>query len=187
MIFNEHFNLAGKHAFLSASKNSWLNYDDEKFDQVFANAMTAAKGTRLHAFAAEAIRLGIRLPKTPSTLNMYVNDCIRWGMAPEVVLMYSDNAFGTADAISFKRNVLRISDLKNGVNQTNEIQLEVYAAFFCLEYDYKPFELDGIELRIYQNDEIREYDAEATTILSIMSKIITFDKRIKQLKEEAEL
>jgi hypothetical protein len=108
-------------------------------------------------------------------------------MAPEVVLMYSDNAFGTADAISFKRNVLRISDLKNGVNQTNEIQLEVYAAFFCLEYDYKPFELDGIELRIYQNDEIREYDAEATTILSIMSKIITFDKRIKQLKEEAEL
>ncbi len=62
MRFNIHSQLAGKHAFLSASKSSWINYDEDKLDRVFLSNMAAQRGTDLHALAAEAIRLGVRLP-----------------------------------------------------------------------------------------------------------------------------
>ena len=183
MIFNEHFPLVGKHAFLSASKYHWINYTDEKLDSTFIAAMAAQKGTELHAFAAEAIRLRVKL-QGRGTIAKYVNDCIGWKMRPEQVLFYSENAFGTPDAISFRKGVLRISDLKTGVTPTSEKQLMVYAAFFCLEYRYKPHEIE-MELRIYQNDEVREYFPEAEDILFIMDRIVTSDKRIKQMREEA--
>jgi Protein of unknown function (DUF2800) len=184
MIFNTHSQLVGKHAFLSASKYHWTNYDDEKLDRVFLTALAAQRGTELHAFAHEAIRLGIKLPRSSKTLNMYVNDAIGYRMTPEQILYYSDNAFGTADAISFRRDVLRISDLKTGVIPASERQLEIYAALFCLEYRVKPFDF-AIELRIYQNDEIQVFDADPDVIVHIMDKIITFDKRIDQIKKEA--
>ena len=104
-------------------------------------------------------------------------------MSAEVVLFYSDNAFGTADAISFERNTLRIFDLKTGDSPTSEHQLEVYAALFSLEYDVDPYEIE-IELRIYQGDEVRIYDAEPSDIMAIAKKIIIFDHRINQLKRE---
>jgi len=104
-------------------------------------------------------------------------------MQAEVVLFYSDNAFGTADAISFERNVLRISDLKTGDTPTSEHQLEVYAALFSLEYDVNPYEIE-IELRIYQGGEVRTYDANPADIMAIAKKIIIFDHRINQLKRE---
>jgi hypothetical protein len=151
---------------------------------VYLNNLAAQRGTELHAFAHEAIRLGIKLPRNTSTLNMYVNDAIGYRMTPEQILFYSDNCFGTADAISFRRNVLRISDLKTGANETNERQLEVYAALFCLEYGFKPFEI-STELRIYQNNEIRVYDGDPDIIVHIMEKIKIFDKRITALRMEA--
>lgn len=185
MIFNEHSRLAGQHAFLSASKYHWINYDDEKLDRTFIAAMAAQRGTELHAFAHEAIRLGVKLPSRPAkTLSLYVNDAIGYRMNPEQVLYYSDNAFGTADAIAFRRNKLRIHDLKTGVTVTSEHQLEVYAALFCLEYRVKPFEIET-ELRIYQNDEVRIYEADPDVITHIMDKIVTFDRRITQLRMEA--
>ena len=184
MIFNTHSQLVGKHAFLSASKYHWTNYDDEKLDRVFLTALAAQRGTELHAFAHEAIRLGIKLPRNSKTLNAYVNDAIGYRMTPEQILYYSDNAFGTADAISFRKDVLRISDLKTGIIPASERQLEIYAALFCLEYGYKPFSF-AIELRIYQNDEVQIFDADPDTIAHIMDKIITFDKRIDQIKKEA--
>jgi hypothetical protein len=49
-------------------------------------------------------------------------------MTPEQILFYSENCFGTADAISFRYNKLRISDLKTGVIKGSVHQLEVYAA-----------------------------------------------------------
>lgn len=185
MNFNKHLNLAGTHAFLSASKYHWINYDEEKLDRAFAAAMAAQRGTELHAFAHEAIRLGIKLRGSTKTLNQYVNDAIGFRMTPEQVLYYSDNCYGTADAISFKKNHLRISDLKTGVTPTSEHQLEVYAAIFCLEYRFKPFDI-SIELRIYQNDEIRIYEADPDVIAHIMDKIITFDKRITAMRLEAQ-
>ena len=62
--------------------------------------------------------------------------------------------------------------------------MEVYAAFFCLEYRLKPFDLKGIELRIYQNDEVFEFEGDPVTIALIMDKIITFDKLANRIREE---
>jgi hypothetical protein len=150
---------------------------------MYIAAMAARRGTDLHAFAHEAIRLGIKLPKTQKTLSLYVNDAIGFRMTSEVVLYYSDNCFGTTDTISFRRGMLRIHDLKTGITQTSERQLEVYAALFCLEYSQKPHQIE-IELRIYQNDEVRIYTADPDTILHIMDKIVSFDKRINAIRLE---
>lgn len=184
MFFNTHSDLAGRHAFLSASKYHWINYEEEKLERVYVAALAAQRGTELHEFAKEAIRLGIKLPKSSNTLNLYVNDAIGYRMRPEQILFYSPNCFGTADAISFKRNKLRIHDLKTGVTQTSEHQLEVYAAIFCLEYKYKPFDIE-IELRIYQNDEARIYTGNPDVITHIMDRIQTFDRRINEIRMEA--
>lgn len=183
MNFNKHLNLEGQHAFLGASKYHWINYDNKKVSDAFLKFMAAQKGTRLHAFAAECISLGQKLPRSKKTLNMYVNDAIGFGMTPEQVLYYSDNCFGTADAISFKNDFLRIHDLKTGTIPAHIEQLEIYAALFCLEYKIKPGDID-IELRIYQNDEILYHNPTAEDIVPITDKIITFNKIINSIKEQ---
>lgn len=183
MIFNEHSRLRNQHAFLSASQYHWLNYDDDKLMQVFSNAMAKVRGTKLHDFAKQAIDLGIRLPKSKRTLNMYVNDAIGYRMTPEQILYYSDNCFGTADAISFRNGLLRIHDLKTGTTPASVAQLEIYAALFCLEYNCKPSDID-MELRIYQSDDVTVFEPEADDIQSIMDKIIYFDRLINEIKME---
>lgn len=129
--------------------------------------------------------IGQKLPKSQKTLNMYVNDAIGFKMKPEQVLYYSDNCFGTADAIVFRNNLLRIHDLKTGVTRAHMEQLEIYAALFCLEYNKKPSDID-MELRIYQNNEILVHNPTVEDILPIMDKIITFDKLIDRMKMEGE-
>jgi hypothetical protein len=184
MNFNRHSVQPGSHAFLSPSSNAWLNYDEDKLDRVFHTHMLARRGSELHALAAELIRLGVRLPDEPKTLNMYVNDAIGFRLNPEQMLWYSENCYGTADAIGYRVDKLKIADLKTGTTPTTVRQLEVYAALFCLEYRMKPFGLD-IELRIYQNNEVHEYAADPVDIGYIMDRIVTLDKRIKALREEA--
>ena len=183
MIFNEHSGLKGLHSFLSPSKYHWINYSNEKLDEVYLNSQAAAKGTELHAFAHHAIRLGIKLPRTEKTLNMYVNDAIGYRMVTEQILFYSENCFGTSDTISFRNGLLRVHDLKSGVTPGSVHQLEVYAALFCLEYGFKPGAID-MELRLYQDDAIEAFLPDTDTIAHLMSKIITFDKRIELLKAE---
>lgn len=183
MIFNRHSELAGQHAVLSASKHHWVNYDDEKFDRHIRTAMAARRGTDLHDLAHQMIKLGVKLPRTQATLNMYVNDCIGFKMQPEIMLFYSYNAFGTADAIAFRKNVLRIFDLKTGINPTSFRQLCIYAAFFCLEYDHRPEDIE-IELRIYQNDEIKDYIPEAEEIRFIMAQMVKFDAHVDTVRKE---
>ncbi len=184
MQFNNHFSLLDRHAFLSASTYSWIRYDDDKFDARWFTAQAAQRGTDLHNLAKEMIRLGVKLPNTKKTLNSYVNDCIGFKMSPEVVLFYSDNCFGTADAIGFKKNTLRIFDLKTGITKASVDQLLIYAALFCFEYRFKPFEIE-YDLRIYQNDEIIQYDVDPDDVMHIMDRIQYFDKRINGLKQEA--
>ncbi len=92
MIFNKHSNLIGQHAFLSASKYSWINYDEDKLDRVYVAALAAKRGTELHVLAHELIRLGVKLPKSPKTMNLYVNDALGYRMTPEQIVYYSDNA-----------------------------------------------------------------------------------------------
>ncbi len=182
MNFNNHSNFEGQHAFLGASKYHWINYDDDKLAATYANFLATQKGTILHEFAAQCIRLGQKLPRSEKTLNMYVNDAIGFKMTPEQILFYSENCFGTADSILFRNNVLRIHDLKTGVIPAHMEQLEIYAALFCLEYKVTPGEID-MELRIYQNDNIQIFNPTAEVIAPIMDKIITSDKIIRQIKE----
>lgn len=183
MIFNKHSILEGKHAFLSASKYHWINYDDEKITESYLRHQATLRGTILHDFACQCIQLGQKLPKSRKTLNMYVNDAIGFKMQPEQVLYYSDNCFGTADAIIFRNNLLRIHDLKTGITKAHMEQLEVYAALFCLEYNKRPSDIE-IELRIYQNNEVIVHNPTAEDIVPIMDKIITFDKLINRIKME---
>ena len=185
MIWNNHFRDVpeGAHAFLGASKYSWLNYDEDKLRQVFMNQMAKEYGTKLHAFAKQCIELKEKLPRSKRTLNMYVNDAIGYRMRPEQVLYFSANCFGTADAICFKNDLLRIHDLKTGTTPASLHQLEIYAALFCLEYKIKPGDI-GMELRIYQNDDISVLEPEADEIISIMNKIKSSDKIISDIKEK---
>ena len=90
---------------------------------------------------------------------------------------------GTADAISFRNNFLRIHDLKTGTRPVHIEQLEIYAALFCLEYKVKPADIK-IELRIYQNDEILVHEPEAEEIIVIMNKIIHLNKILEQKESE---
>jgi hypothetical protein len=185
VIFNEHSQLTGSHSFLSPSKYHWIHYDDEKLDRAYIAALAAQRGSELHALAHNLIRLGVKLPRTKQTLNMYVNDAIGFRMTPEQILYYSVNCFGQADAISFRSGKLKIADLKTGVTPTSEHQLEVYAALFCLEYRFRAHDIET-ELRIYQNDEVRIFLADPDQIMHIMDKIVTFDKRIREIREEVE-
>lgn len=114
---------------------------------------------------------------------MYINDAIGFDMNPEQVLFFSEFAYGTADAISFKDNFLRIHDLKTGKGPTKMEQLYIYAALFCLEYNIKPGQIE-IETRIYQSNDVRIDNPDATTIAPIMSKIKTFDKIIRKMEQE---
>lgn len=181
MNFIKHSNLEGLHAPFSASQSSWLRYDDEKALSVFRKKKAKEMGTRLHAWAAETIELGIKQPRSKKTICSYVNDAIGFKMSTEVVLFYSKYFFGTADAISFRNNMLRIHDLKTGESGHME-QLEVYAALFCLEYKIKPGEID-IELRLYKNDEVIVHNPTAEDILPIMDKIIHLNKILESQEE----
>jgi hypothetical protein len=183
MNFNKHFGFEGTHAFLSASKFHWINYDDEKLVDTYTRHMAARKGTELHDLAAQLIKHGQKLPRSQKTLNMYVNDAIGFKMKPEQILFHSVNCFGTADAISFRNNILRIHDLKTGVTPAHMEQLMIYAALFCLEYGIKPGDID-IQLRLYQCDEIIEHNPGPDEILPIMDKIVRFDKMIEKIKSE---
>lgn len=181
MIFNRHVNLEGLHAPFGASKSSWLRYDDEKAIEYLRNMKAAEMGTRLHAWAAETIKLGIKQPRSKKTIYTYVNDAIGFKMDTEVVLFYSPNFFGTADSICFRNNFLRIHDLKTGVSPVKMEQLEIYAALFCLEYKIKPGEID-MELRIYQNDEVLVHNPTAEDILPIMDKIVHLNKVLENME-----
>ena len=185
-IFNDHRKLSGLHAPFTASQSSWLRYDDAKVLEVYENKKAAAMGTRLHNWAAETIALGLKQPKSKKTVCAYVNDAIGFRMETEKVLFYSERFFGTADAISFERGLLRIHDLKTGrtgkVDDHRE-QVEVYAALFCLEYGVKPGNIK-FELRVYKNDEVDIWCPTAEDITPIMDKIIHLNKLLEKIDSE---
>lgn len=187
MNFYDHCKLKGQHAFLGASKYHWIGYDAKKIAEAYNNHLAIKRGTELHDFAARCIELRQKLPKSKKTLNAYVNDAIGFRMTPEQILYYSDNCFGTADAIAFdeKNGILRVHDLKTGAVPAHMEQLLVYNALFCLEYHVKPEKIE-IEDRIYQNDEIVVANPTSEAVRSIMDTIVEFDRIINQLKAEVE-
>ena len=198
MNFNKHLDLEGKHAFLSASKYSWLNYDNDKLINAYISSYGQQIGTLLHEYAKDHIRFGIKMSKSdkhnvllhllkngiPSqvidieflfpNLMTYVNDAIGFRMEPEQVLRYSDNCFGTADSIAFRNDFLRIHDYKSGITPAHMEQLEIYSGLFCLEYKIKPSDIQT-ELRIYQANEVVVYNPEPNRILTVCNKIVESD------------
>jgi len=183
MIWNEHSTLKGTHAVMSASQPYWLFDNDEKFLERVDNFEAAKRGTRLHAYAAQDILLGeefgIMRPANGRTYETYVNDAIKYRMQPEQVLYFSDWAYGTADAISFRKNMLRIHDLKTGKAPAKIEQLYIYAALFCLEYNHKPGNI-RMETRIYQNNEVNVWTPDASDILPIMDLIVKRSELIRK-------
>ena len=186
MIWHDHSRLSGSHSLLSPSSGSWVNYTPEKLVQFYINQQRKAMGTKLHALAETCIKLSQRLPDNNSTMSRFVNDALGYRMNPEQTLYYSPNFFGTADAISFDlaSRVLRIHDLKTGVTPGKLIQLEIYAALFFLEYGLKPGDSFSIILRIYQNDEIVEWEPDPTDIMRIMGTIVAHDKILEEIQNQ---
>jgi hypothetical protein len=175
MIWNEHSNLKGKHSFLSPSRAAWENYPIEKLVKVYESSLAKDRGTVIHELAARDIligqTLGFRRPDDGTTYNMYVNDGIDYRMDPERVLYFSDKAFGTADTISFEDGILRIHDLKTGKTPAHMIQLERYAALFCLEYGYDPVDIQ-IRLQLYQSNEVIAEDPDPELISRHMDNYV---------------
>lgn len=185
MNFNKHSRLNGQHAFLSPSSYHWINYSNDRLVDRWFTAQESTRGTAMHEYASQEIKAE-RLSAHQGTLGMFINDAIEFKMESELVLYYSEHCFGTADAISFRRNKLRIHDLKTGVSKTSVHQLEVYSAIFCLEYGIDPFDIK-MELRIYQDDEVQIYDGDPEDVKYIMDKIQHFDRLIEQLRVEEAL
>lgn len=212
MIFDKHLELEGSHAFLSPSSNAWTNYDQEKLERVYRNKLAVERGTKLHQLAHDCIVMERLMPRNTDSFNMYVNDAIMFKMTPEQPLIYSFNCFGTADALSYKRNVLRIHDLKTGENEAHMKQLYIYAALFCLNYQnrvrdlrkngksdveiaarfdvkvdelhFEPEKFNDIVLRIYQFHEFREEHPNPAEIRALMDIIVEHDRTIQNLKAE---
>lgn len=206
MNFNKHLELRGTHAMLSPSQPFWLDYSEDQLYQKFRSSYAQLSGTLLHELAETLISENIKLKKSDKSIVLvhliqggipraaidieriyynfmtYVNDAIGFKLTPEQILYYSDECYGTADAISFRKNFLRIHDYKSGTTPAKMEQLLTYAALFCLEYKVKPHTLDGIELRIYQNDEIVYHNPEADEIVPIMDKIVTSAKFTQELR-----
>lgn len=212
MIFRRHSELEGKHAILSASSWRWINDDPEALTKRLCSQYLAPIGTILHDIARKHIKHRIKLNKYDKknimlelveqgvpefvidainldfmydNLMRYVNDCIAFKMTPEVVLRFSNNFFGTADAIKYDEETrfLRIHDYKSGTTPAHMEQLMIYVALFCLEYAIKP---SGIqcELRIYQGEEPTIYEPAPEEITQIIETIITFDNFMTKLREE---
>ena len=189
MKFNDHNKLEGLHAVFSASKPTWLRYDDERAIDIYSNRKAAEMGSILHKWAQDTINLKIKQPRSKKTIYAYVNDAIGFKMDTEVVLYYSPYFFGTADAISVRDNFLRIHDLKTGKKgkiESHLEQLEIYAALFCLEYKIKPNEI-GMELRVYKDDCVDGFrpplchEPDPQDILDIMDKIVHLSKLLERI------
>jgi len=173
------------HAIFSPSQPSWLNYSDEQTIERYCNAQAKEMGTRLHSWAAETIALNIRQSRSHKTLNMFINDAIGFRMIPEndithpTRFVYSEFFFGTCDAYSYNNGVLRIHDLKTGKGPVHPEQLEIYAALFYLQEKLDPYKAQTI-LRIYQNDDVVEWEPEADRIKGIMDLIVKRDKLLRE-------
>src|SRR5690606_21167667 len=111
---------------------------------------------------------------------------------PEVLLYYSENCFGTADAIDFRLNPrtqkmrLRVFDLKNGETKASVKQLWIYIALFCLEYEIDITEIE-VDARIYQHDQIYTFEIDPSDIIETMDKIKFGDQIVNEARMEAML
>lgn len=214
MNFNDHSGLRGKHAAFSPSLYYWMNDTKEEAIQRYCGSFASQVGTILHSLAEDYIKFKVRMTRFDKkqiplallkngipamvvdrlpvddifeNLMLYINDCIGFRMTPEVVLVYSDYFFGTADAAYFDEHelLLRVSDLKNGSTPAKIDQLIAYDALFRLEYcpilRIRPEDIRS-ELRIYQFGEIQQCEPSSDAVISVMEQIRTVDKAMTYLQ-----
>lgn len=187
VVWNNHPELEGRHAFLGGSNYHWLNDDEEKLIKRYEAMRAKDLGTELHEIAATLIKHRLKLKDDQTTLGLYVNDAIDFRMRAEQRLCYSDVCFGTADAICFRDDLslLRIHDLKTGTHPCDVRQLMIYAAIFCLEQQINPNDI-SFELRIYQNNEYKQWNPSSDDIAVICSAIRRNSKIILNKKKQEE-
>lgn len=180
-----HREYEGRHSVLSPSGYSWLNYDGEKMVNSWNNSKKREEGTYLHDLASKIIKTGIKVsPHVKKAFYMFINDAINYGMESEVLLFVSDNAFGTADAIHYDEvtRFLRIHDLKTGNGKPSFSQLDIYAAFFCIQYGIDPMTIH-VEERLYQFDGFTVNEPTGEVIREIMDQIMYLDETIEFAKK----
>lgn len=197
----------GEHSYLSPSKKTWVNYDDETLVKNYKTFMTATVlGTAVHDLASRFINKRYKLLKSDwniiafeledvydipkyainkelifENLRLFVNDCISNNMRSEEKLIYTPHAFGTADAIQLTGNTLLIFDLKTGATPASLDQLISYAALFCLEYTIKPSTLN-YDLRIYQfNSIVTDPNITSDIIEARVQEYVHKDKILLQI------
>lgn len=129
MNYNKHLELVDKHAFLGASKYTWLKKDRDQLLDSYSRQYIPLIGTALHDIARKHIKHRFKLTKNSKkevllsliedyyipgsvidrainfdlvydNLVNYVNDAIGYRMIPEQILYFSKNCFGTTDAIT---------------------------------------------------------------------------------------
>ena len=203
MYWNDHHEFEGLHAFLGASQYHWINWSDDILKQRWINSYSNTVGTIIHELASKCIKRKIKLSendlnlikltlmdnkipekvykpeKILSNVMSFVNDSIDNNMASEVILFYSEYAFGTTDAINFDGKKLKIFDLKTGVIQAKFEQLLIYAALFCLEYNVIPTDI-SFELRIYQNNDTIIFEPTGEEIQYYINTIISTEMKLRE-------
>ena len=203
MKWNDHLKLKNTHALFSPSTGGWEKYDPDRLQERYYTSFAADIGTAIHeeamwhiskrvpVKAAAKGELKLELYKRPNIPDdvvdvldfdpifknymSYVNDAIGFRMDPEVILYSSDLCYGTADAISFRDNFLRIHDLKTGTTPAHIEQLFKYAAVFCFEYKVDPRKIQT-ELRIYQLNDILVANPTADEIMPYIDQITRINK-----------
>ena len=203
MKWNDHLKLKNTHALFSPSTGGWEKYDHNRLQERYYTSFATDIGTAIHeeamwhiskrvpVKAAAKGELKLELYKRsnipddvidvldfdPMFKNYmaYVNDAIGFRMDPEVILYSNNLCYGTADAISFRDDFLRIHDLKTGVTPGHIEQLFKYAALFCFEYKVDPRKIKT-ELRIYQHNDILIANPEADEMMPYIDQITQINK-----------
>ncbi len=203
MKWNDHLKLKNTHALFSPSTGGWEKYDADRLQERYYTSYAADIGTAIHEEAMWHIskrvpvkatakgELKLELYKRPNIPDdvidvldfdpmfknymTYVNDAIGFRMDPEIILYSSNLCYGTADAISFRDNFLRIHDLKTGTTPAHIEQLFKYAAIFCFEYKVDPRKIQT-ELRIYQLNDILVANPTADEIMPYIDQVTRINK-----------
>lgn len=188
MEWNDHWRLEGRHATLSPSGYHWLNYDADKMRRVTWNNYSKEDGTKMHELASNMILYNIMPEDNENAINQFVIDALTMfdtPMSSEVLLYYSDECFGTADAIYFDETLkhLQVHDLKTGVSKPSFKQLWIYCALFCLEYDKKPEDLT-FECRLYQLGAMDIDVPDPKDVRAIMNQIVSMSNVIEGVRIE---
>lgn len=138
MNWNRHSELEGSHAFLSASKYYWINYDAEKLIESYNSFTAVQKGTELHDFASRCIRLGQKLYGGKTTLSMFVNDAMPEQNSKGLNWSYGISGYRLAHAL-LNWQVEQLSDEYFRMVNTDSDDLKVILKAFGLNLPARLF------------------------------------------------